>query len=549
MALTQTLNILSCTLLLLLLRQDVLTRAALGKWDLLQPSIGIVSMHMQLLHTDRVVIYDRTDFGYSNISLPNGKCRDDPTERKVKHDCTAHSVEYDVASNTARPLMVQTNVWCSGGAVMTNSTLVQAGGHSDGERVIRLLTPSPDNNYDWNEINDGLLARRWYSTSQILPNGDGQIIVGGRGQYNYEFYPKTTPSDKVFDLPFLEQTNDAQSENNLYPFVFLNFDGNLFVFANNRAIMWDYINGKVVRTYPEIPGGEPRSFPSTGSAALLPLKENVGAEVLVCGGAPKGAYLKAMNSTNPEFVGALNTCARIGINDANPQWAMETMPMGRIMSDMLLLPDGNVLIINGAGNGAAGWEIGRNPVLEPVVYRPDSPSGSRFEVQNPTSIPRMYHSSTVLLRDGRVLVGGSNPHEFYVFTNVLFPTELSLESFSPSYLDPKFAYLRPKIISPASQSEIRYGQNVPIRFNLRTGRLNSDSLMVTMLAPSFNTHSFSMSQRLLVLKKLDLKHVGNSKYQIRVVTPDTSHLAPSGYYLVFVVYQNIPSEGMWVRIS
>ncbi|KAL3624940.1 hypothetical protein CASFOL_031608 [Castilleja foliolosa] len=544
MALTQTLNILCSTLLLL--RHVVLTRAALGKWDLLQPSIGIVSMHMQLLHTDRVVIYDRTDFGYSNISLPDGKCRDDPTERKVKHDCTAHSVEYDVASNTARPLMVQTNVWCSSGAVMNNGTLVQAGGDSDGERVVRLFTPCPD--CDWNEIKDGLLVRRWYSTTLILPDGNGQLIIGGRQQYNYEFYPKTTPSDKVYDLPFLQQTNDDKSENNLYPFVFLNLDGNLFVFANNRAILLDYINNKVVRTYPEIPGGDPRNYPSTGSAVLLPLKENVGVEVLVCGGAPKGAHPKAID-TNPEFVGALDTCARIGINDLNPQWAMETMPMGRVMSDMLLLPDGNVLIINGAGNGVAGWDIGRNPVLEPVVYRPDSPSGSRFEVQNPSSTPRMYHSSTVLLRDGRVLVGGSNPHELYEFTNVLFPTDLSLESFSPSYLDPKFAYLRPKIISPASQSGIRYGQNVPIRFNLQLGRLDSDSLMVTMLAPPFNTHTFSMHQRLLVLKKLDLTHVGYSTYQIRVVTPDTSHLAPSGYYLVFVVYKNIPSEGMWVRIS
>ncbi|KAK3231752.1 hypothetical protein Dsin_003633 [Dipteronia sinensis] len=112
------------------------------------------------------------------------------------------------------------------------------------------------------------------------------------------------------------------------------------------------------------------------------------------------------------------------------------MPQARIMGDITLLPNGNVLIINGAAAGVAGWEIGRNPVLNPVIYRPNNKLGPRFESQNPTTIPSMYHSTAVLLRDGRVLVGGSNPHMRYKFTGVLFPTELSLEAFTPAYLDP-----------------------------------------------------------------------------------------------------------------
>lgn len=84
------------------------------------------------------------------------------------------------------------------------------------------------------------------------------------------------------------------------------------------------------------------------------------------------------------------------------------MPLARVMGDMLLLPNGHVLIINGASAGVAGWELGRNPVLSPVTYRPDNQVGSRFEVENPSTKPRVYHSTTVLLRDGRVLVGGSN---------------------------------------------------------------------------------------------------------------------------------------------
>ncbi|PSS18006.1 Aldehyde oxidase [Actinidia chinensis var. chinensis] len=518
-----------------------------GQWAVLKPNIGISAMHMQLLKNDRVVMFDRTDFGKSEIALPGGKCRVNPNELVLKRDCTAHSVEYDVASNSIRPLMVLTDVWCSSGAVNPSGDLVQTGGFNDGEDVVRVFKPC--SSCDWEEIGSGLGRSRWYATNHILPDGR-QIIIGGRGEFNYEFYPKGAGSgSQVYDFPFLAETNDPGIENNLYPFVFLNVDGNLFVFANNRAILFDYLRGKVVKTYPGMPDGSPRSYPSTGSAVLLPLTNLQGpkiqAEVLVCGGAPKGSYTSARRR---RFEGALNTCGRIKITDPSPKWVMETMPMGRVMGDMLLLPNGEVLIINGGSAGTAGWEYGRDPIFKPVIYQPNKPIGSRFELQNPNSIPRMYHSTAVLLRDGRVLVGGSNPHQFYKYTNVLFPTELSLEAFSPSYLDRSFAYLRPKIISPFSQAKLQYGQSVPIRFSV-AGKLNENLVTVTMVAPSFNTHSFSMNQRLLVLGSGDVKIVGKSTYQIQVTTPGSGILAPSGYYLLFVVHQEIPSEGIWVHIQ
>ena len=208
-----------------------------GQWQMLQKSIGIVAMHMQLLHNDHIIIFDRTDFGYSNISLLNGQCRHDPAEKVVKDDCTAHSVEYDVLSNTFRPLFVKTNIWCSSGSVRPDGSLVQTGGYNDGNRNIRIYSPCPT--CDWSEINSGLAVKRWYATSHILPDGS-QIVIGGRGQFNYEFYPKSNKAKNIYSLPFLVETNDPKQENNLYPFVFLNVDGNLFIMANNKSILFDY---------------------------------------------------------------------------------------------------------------------------------------------------------------------------------------------------------------------------------------------------------------------------------------------------------------------
>ncbi|KAL5706293.1 (methyl)glyoxal oxidase [Ranunculus cassubicifolius] len=531
--------ILSFSLLqLLFLHQNFAQAAGGGRWVVLQRNLGITAMHMQLLNNDRVVIYDRTDFGQSNISLVRGKAC-------PNRDCTAHSVEYNVLANSVRPLTVQSDVWCSSGTVAPNGQLIQTGGFNVGDRVVRTFSPCA--NCDWNETPRGLLAGRWYGSNQILPTGRA-IIVGGRARFNYEFYPKTATTLNTFTLPFLTQTNDPREENNLYPFVHLNVDGNLFIFANNRAILLDYTRNVVVRTYPTIPGGDPRNYPSTGSSVLLPLnlgQRAIAAEILICGGAPKGSFLQARVG---RFVKALNTCGRLRITDRAPKWVMETMPSARLMGDMLLLPDGHVLIINGIGAGAAGWEYGRNPVLSPVVYRPNNKLGSRFEVQKASTIPRVYHSTAILLRDGRILVGGSNAHAHYNFTGVLYPTELRLEAFLPTYLDAKSANLRPKITSNRARIPFKYGQKLTINFSGANSFVDN-GITVRMMAPSFTTHSFSMNQRSLVLIRGTLRKISTGNYQVVVTMPNSAVLAPPGYYMLFLSYQEIPSEGIWIQIQ
>ncbi|KAG8096715.1 hypothetical protein GUJ93_ZPchr0013g33805 [Zizania palustris] len=529
-----------------------------GRWDVLQRSIGVSAMHMQLLHNDRVIIFDRTDFGQSNLSLPDGRCRHNPQERVLPVDCTAHSAEYDVASNTFRPLFVFTDTWCSSGTVAPDGTLVQTGGWNDGYRNVRQMPAcawDDDATCDWDETQDALAANRWYATNQILPDGRA-FIVGGRRQFNYEFYPKADPSDtSVISLPFLIQTKDPE-ENNLYPFVHLNIDGNLFIFAKNRAILLDYKKNKIVRTYPVLAGGDPRNYPSSGSSVLLPLKSSpTEAEVLVCGGAPAGSYNSTKDGT---YVSALVTCGRIKITDPTPSWVIETMPSPRVMGDMILLPNGaDVVIINGAMDGTAGWEAANTPAYAPLIYRPDHSPGDRFEEQSSTDIARMYHSSAVLLRDGRLLVGGSNPHVYYNFSNVQYPTELSLEAYSPAYLDTSNDALRPTIVDPSPTGtpvSVTYGAPLTLRFAVPAAstrvRPVAGVVSVTMVAPSFTTHSFAMNQRLLFLDVVKTAALAlDGTYQASVLMPATAALAPPGYYMVFVVNGNIPSEGIWVHIQ
>ena len=83
------------------------------------------------------------------------------------------------------------------------------------------------------------------------------------------------------------------------------------------------------------------------------------------------------------------------------------------MSDGILLPDGTVLIINGARTGSGGGFMADDPVYEPVIYNPSASAGSRFQTMPATTIPRLYHSAAVLLPSGEVLISGSNPAVAY----------------------------------------------------------------------------------------------------------------------------------------
>ncbi|XP_043703670.1 aldehyde oxidase GLOX [Telopea speciosissima] len=520
-----------------------------GNWVLLHSSIGISAMHMQLLRNDKVIMFDRTDFGPSNLSLPSGHCRVDPNDFALTTDCTAHSILYDISSNTFRPLMVQTDTWCSSGSVLPNGTLVQTGGYNDGERVVRTFSPCADDDLcDWTELPYYLSVRRWYSSNQILPDGR-IIVVGGRREFNYEFYPKNS-APANYALRFLKETSD-EIENNLYPFLHLLPDGNLFIFANTRSILLDYVKNQVLREFPKIPGGDKRNYPSTGSSVLLPLlltglkqTELPEAEVMVCGGAPPGAFYLSQQGM---YVGASRTCGRLKVTDPDPVWIMEKMPMGRVMPDMLLLPTGEIFILNGAANGTAGWESATNPVLNPVLYHPYEPDSTRrFTILDSSSIPRLYHSAAVLIPDGRILVGGSNPHRKYNFTGVLYPTELSLEAFSPNYLAPEYSELRPRVV--AVETNVSYRETFTVAFELSVYR-PEHGISVTLLAPSFTTHSFAMNQRLVVLNVVGLIQNSASAYQASVEGPTNASVAPPGYYMVFVVHVGIPTHGVWVKIG
>lgn len=416
----------------------------------------------------------------------------------------------------------------------------------------------------------------------MLPNGDF-ILIGGRKSYSYEFVPaEGQRSEKTFYFPFLTETSDID-ENNLYPFVHLSTDGNLFIFSNNRSILLNPISHKIVRTYPVLPGGS-RNYPASGMSALLPINlddPNPKAEVMVCGGNVPDAF--HIVETTRVFLPALQDCNRyhtlnitstclfnyfsrnlfqqeniyvimfdsyrLVITEEFPEWESELMPSGRTMGDLLVLPNGELLMINGATRGTSAWWDADMPNYTPVLYKPEEPRGLRFTVLKPSTIARMYHSTSTVLPSGKIWVSGSNTHNTYKDVD-LFPTETRVEAFSPPYLDPNFDMFRPQILEDASQKELTYGFVFEVSFSMEDGAgLTQNDIKVSMYSPPFTTHGFSMGQRLLFLKIYELITETEGSYRVRVEAPPSNVVAPPGYYLLFVVHRGLPGKAIWVNIQ
>ncbi|KAK9123844.1 hypothetical protein Sjap_013446 [Stephania japonica] len=479
-----------------------------GTWELLVPNAGIASMHSAVTHYNTVVLLDRTDIGASRLRLPKGHCRRDPHDQALKIDCFAHSVELHLPTNQIRPLTILSDTWCSSGQFLPDGTLLQTGGAFDGSRKFRKFSPcNPDRLCDWEELAEPQLdAARWYATNQILPDGS-VIIVGGEAANSVEFYPPRLHG--ATQLPFLAAAADEQMDN-LYPYVHLLPNNHLFIFANNKAVMYDYTSNSIKREYPPLDGG-PRNYPSAGSSAMLALEGDYStAVIVVCGGAQFGAFLDRSTDTP-----AHGSCGRIIATDPNPVWELEDMPFARIMGDMVMLPTGEVLIINGAQSGTQGFDLASNPCLNPVLYRPGQPVGLRFMVLNPGT-----------------------------FVATKFPTELRIEAFSPEYLARDRGNLRP-VIEEAPEV-VRYGERFEVVVSVELPVVAV--VEVNLGSAPFSTHSFSQGQRLVKLGVAPALDEMRGRWRIVCTAPPNAVVAPPGYYMAFAVNQGVPSVAKWVQL-
>jgi hypothetical protein len=325
-----------------------------------------------------------------------------------------------------------------------------------------------------------------------------------------------------------------------------------------------------------MPGEVVRVYPASGAVAMLPLTpaNNWTPTILFCGGSnmPSDDYGNYSNpAINTWLYPASQDCQRITPEPADgssPVYVQDDdMIQGRTMGQFIILPDGTLLVINGALNGTAGYadktgqtptlgqmpyamSLASGPVFSPNIYNPNAPQGSRWSSAGmPSStIPRLYHSSAILLPDGSVFVAGSNPNVDVNLT-APFPTTYSAEIYFPSYFS---ATTRP--MPSGVPNTLSYGGNpfditIPASSYSGSAVTAADSVIVSVIRTGFTTHAMNMGQRFLQL---------NNTYTInqdRSITLHVSQMPPNpnifqpGPAFLYVTVNGIPSNGSYVIVG
>jgi hypothetical protein len=427
--------------------------------------------------------------------MPNGKvlAYDDHT------DGTGAGV-FDPAtlSVTVRPFTAA-NLFCSGQNLLPDGRVFVAGGHTDVHIGIRNATIFNPTTQAWSSATQ-MTYGRWYPTSTMLP--DGRMLVLG-GEVNCNDCNALIP--EVFNpvSGTWTQLTGAPLDLQYYPHAFVNPDGRIVVTSANRLEMATYALDVATQTWTTI---DPTVLHAGSSVMYAP-----------------GKYMKSGRGRDPDLPGApsVATTYVLDMADPTPRWRQTaSMTFPRTEHNLTLLADGTVLTSGGAINSDVFDP--NAPVFTPELW---NPATETYTLMAPGPTPRIYHSSALLMPDGRVLSAGGGRTG---------PDQLSAEFYSPPYL---FKGPRPTISS--APATLAYGGNFFV------GTPDGASISaVHLIRLGAVTHAFNQNQRIL---KLTFQQTAGG---LTVQAPSTAILAPPGHYMLFILNANgVPSVAPIVKIQ
>jgi hypothetical protein len=308
---------------------------------------------------------------------------------------------WDPATNSFATVNVDDNIFCNGAAALPDGRILVAGGHFQahvGLNVSNLFDPvsqtwanGPDMVYD-----------RWYPTVTAL--ADGRMLVTG-GEIDCDGCEAVIPEVYSPATNSWTSLSSASLSVPYYPHMFVLPDGRVL----NTSTAEEPIPTRVLNVQTQIWTMVDASTPDGGSAVMY----------------RPGKFLKTGTSTDPDQA-VRPSAATAYVLDMTPgsgAWVpVPSMNFARTYHTMVLLPDGNVLVTNG---GPSTDAVGVNNAIRQAELW--SPATQQFSKLASMVSPRLYHSTALLLPDGRVLVAGGGR-----FNGVNESTDqLNAEIYSP----------------------------------------------------------------------------------------------------------------------
>ncbi len=450
--------------------------------------------------------------GLHSILTPDGRVLTFGTDQKGQQGGQHIFDVWDPVTNTHQTLehTVHTDLFCSAAMIVPETgEILIAGGDTrpfakinNGVADVNVfdyrtttLSPSPTGDMTY---------ARWYPTAVTLANGK-TLMLGGRdgdgaGVGTPELY---TPGVGWKTLDGAASGLIAKDWN--YPRAWLASDGRVIVLgsadnAGKALIMDPSGDGRILGTY-NTPFVEDRTVPSIMFDEDKTLSLAKDGSVWIS-----------------DFSGGGLKFTRTADAGGNRLW-----------SNMTLLADGSVMLSGGSAVDTSGEYAlrGVNNVVK--IWHPET---GHWTVASEAAIPRLYHSTTLLLPDATVLsLGGGAPGPL---------TNLNGEIYKPAYLFDSNGNLadRPQILDAPTELAQRQDFTITVDDPASISRL-------MLIKYGAVTHSFNMEAR-----KVDLNYTVDNDGTLHVDLPNNSNIVTPGYWMLFAVNdKGTPSMAASIHID
>ncbi len=473
-----------------------------GEWEVLDYQLPVRAVHSTLLKNGKILLIAGS--GNSLEEFQNGSFK---------------ASIWDPITGVFNTLATPADMFCSGHATLPDGRVLIQGGTANyptdpnavdysGIKDSYIFDPETNAFTRTNDANEG----HWYPTLTALGNGDiwmaGGLKADATGAVNTERFDAKTGQW----LP-TNQVKQTYSFWGLYPSMHLMQDGRLFysgshTFGNGLPGTGASIYNPDTGAIADVPGLRQKDMRDQSSSVLLPPAQNQ--KVLITGGGN-------INTNNP----AIGLTDIIDLKQLNPAYqAGPDLPgEGKMYVNSTILPDRTVLFSNG---GKLNRDDSTN-VMTAAIYDPVT------NLMKPVAadpIGRNYHSSAVLLPDGRVVVLGSNPGDGSF--------EMRISIYKPNYL---YRGVRPQITNVPAQAT--YGQNISFGVNA-PGKLIK---YAQLTRPMSVTHQMDSNMRLVDLPIVVQNGIAT------VTMPANGNMLPPGPYMLTVTDSDgVPSVASWVMV-
>ena len=505
---------------------------AIGQWESVF-KLKNVAIHVHLLPSGKVLYWGRrseADIGNISFNTLN------------EHSCSTFLWDPVTGNNvpTAQSPRLATgegvNLFCSGHSFLPDGRLLVAGGHlfdSEGVNQACVYDASVDTWTALPVMNNG----RWYPSALTLPDG-GVLVISGSFA---EGRPQPPPDNAV------RPPASTVFHTNLNPQIW-------------RGDAWvPTVNFQTLQLFPRLhvepkqglvfmAGPQGQSFfldvEGAGTWTPGPFRDGALRDYAPSVMYQSGKILFIGGGQDPNTQLPTNLAETIDLNAPDPQWQpTAAMNFPRRQHNATVLPDGTVLVTGGT-RGVVGnpqWLAFDNVRAGGPVHQAElwDPATGQWTLMAEKSVDRCYHSTALLLPDGRVLSAGGGE---YAPNNPALPDEAnpSADSHRDAQLfNPPYLFKGPRPTISTAPTEITYGES----FNVIVGAGDTVA-KVSWIRLGSVTHSCNQNQLLNFLK---FQQVDS---EVTVQAPSSANIAQPGHYMLFVLNeQGVPSIASIIHIA